>query len=162
MAIAQRRGSGVWEGLATKLARFMTDGGVPSGWSATWAARTERSDGQPSPEQARAADHLGCYATALSHALARAHAAPTGLQVGATFTLAPAGGEARVAAIDLEVRGHVPGLDQAGFEAMAGQIKPSCEFWAALAGTVEIRVRAFLVEPGPEQPIPPSLAERFA
>jgi osmotically inducible protein OsmC len=140
----------------------MTDGGVPSGWSATWASRTERSDGPPSPEQAHAADHLGCYATALSHALARANAAPSGLQLRASFSLGQAGGESRVAAIDLEVRGHVPGLDQASFEAMVRQVKPSCEVWATLAGTVEIRVRAFLVEPGPEQPIPPSLADRFA
>jgi osmotically inducible protein OsmC len=46
--------------------------------------------------------------------------------------------------MDLDVRGKVPGLDQAGFEKVAGQAEQGCPISNALRNNVQIRVQARL------------------
>jgi OsmC-like protein len=56
-------------------------------------------------------------------------------QVGAGF---------KVTTMDLDVRGKVPGLDQAGFEQVAQQAEQGCPVSNALRNNVQIRVQAHL------------------
>jgi osmotically inducible protein OsmC len=54
------------------------------------------------------------------------------------------GGGVKVSTMDLHVRGRVPGLDQAGFEAAARQGEQGCPISNAIRNNVDIRLRAEL------------------
>jgi osmotically inducible protein OsmC len=114
-----------------------------------WTSRTERADVDPTPDEPHAAEHITCYGAALAHALVQAGTPPVALE--ATASLAPARAAGGSLAVDLEVRGQVPGLDQAGFEQFARAVEPGCAAWNALAGSHAIRVNATLQETADEQ-----------
>ena len=50
----------------------------------------------------------------------------------------------RITKMHLEVRGQVPGLDQAGFEAAAQKAKEGCPVSQALKGNVQMELDARL------------------
>jgi len=110
----------------------------------TWASRVERSDGRTSPEELLAAAHAGCYAMAFSHALAQAGTPAESLDVNATSTFEQVGEGFKVTTMVLDVRGKVPGLDQATFEKVAQQAEQGCPISNALRNNVQIRVNAHL------------------
>ncbi len=110
----------------------------------TWPARTERSDGKTSPEELLAAAHAGCYAMAFSNTLAKAGTPAEKLLVNATSTLEQVDGQFTVTTMNLDVRGHVAGLDQAGFEQAAQQAEQGCPVSNALRNNVQIHVKAHL------------------
>ena len=144
--MAVSRASVVWEGdLAGGSGRVSVDSGTFSELPVTWAARTSRPDPNTSPEELIAAAHAACYAMALSHTLASAGSVPERLSVSAVchFTPLDAGGFS-VSAIDLDVHGRVPGLDQAGFELAAREGEEGCPVSNAVRGNVEIRLTATL------------------
>lgn len=107
----------------------------------TWASRSTESNGLTSPEELIAAAHASCYSMALSHALNGAGTPPEELRTSATVTFVPGTGITRSA---LTVVGRVPGLDADGFEAAAQAAKDGCPVSKALAGNVELSVRARL------------------
>jgi osmotically inducible protein OsmC len=111
----------------------------------TWKARTEESEGLTSPEELLAAAHAACYAMAFSGVLARAGTPATSLEVQATATFAPKeGGGWHVQSMQLDVRGEVPGIDQARFEEAAREGEAGCPISNALRGNVDIGVSATL------------------
>jgi len=110
----------------------------------TWASRTERSDGKTSPEELMAAAHAACYAMAFSHTLAQAGTPAERLAVSATCTFEQVEGGFKISTMDLNVRGKVPGLDEAGFEQVARQAEQGCPVSNALRNNVQIRVNAHL------------------
>jgi osmotically inducible protein OsmC len=110
----------------------------------TWASRTARSEGKTSPEELIAAAHSSCFAMAFSGGLTEAGTPPDSLDVTAVVTFAETAAGFRVASSRLEVRGVVPGLDQAGFAAAAEAAKDGCPVSQALRGNVEITVVATL------------------
>ncbi len=111
----------------------------------TWKARTEDADGMTSPEELLAASHAACYAMAFSGVLARAGTPATSLEVEATATFAPKeGGGWHVQSMQLDVRGDVPGIDQARFEEAAREGEGGCPISNALRGNVDIGVSATL------------------
>lgn len=147
MADAQRRAHAVWEGSLGQGSGTVTleSSGLGGTLPATWASRTARSDGKTSPEELIAAAHATCYSMALSHILGEAGTPPEKLETDAVCTFAPAeGGGFRIAAVDLTVKGTVPGVDAAGFAAAAAQAKDGCPVSQALKGNVEISVAAVL------------------
>jgi osmotically inducible protein OsmC len=107
----------------------------------TWKARTERPDPKTSPEELIAAAHAACYAMALSHTLAGAGHTATELQVGAVCHFEPGVG---ITKMGLDVRGSVPGLDEAEFQRLAREGEASCPVSGALRGNVEISLTATL------------------
>jgi lipoyl-dependent peroxiredoxin len=108
----------------------------------SWPARTEESSGgKTSPEELIAAAHASCFAMALSHGLAQAGNAPERLQTSAAVTFVPGTGITKVA---LSVRGTVPGLDAAGFQAAAEDARQNCPVSQALAAVPEITLDASL------------------
>ena len=129
-------------------------GTVSSGTSAqftdlpvSWASRTEDPEGRTSPEELLAAAHASCYAMALSGALARNGTPPEHMHVSAAVTFDKVGDAWTVTRSELDVVGVVPGLDEAGFDAIAGEAKDGCPISRALAGNVELSVHSTVEEP---------------
>jgi len=101
--------------------------------------------GVTSPEELIAAAHSSCFAMQLSAVVAEAGGTPRSLEVDADVRLRPdpAGG-LMIDRIVITVRGHVDGMDEAGFLAAAQQAAASCPVSKALTGTT-ITVDAALV-----------------
>ena len=146
MAKAERRAEVEWQGnLIQGSGKVVSVGsGAFGNLPLTWAARTESSDGKTSPEELMAAAHAGCYAMAFSHSLALAGTPSERLTVNATCTFEQVGGGFKVSTMVLDVRGKVPGLDQAGFEKAAQQAEQGCPVSNALRNNVAISVNAHL------------------
>jgi osmotically inducible protein OsmC len=98
----------------------------------TWAARAEHKPGATSPEELLAAAHAACFSMALSNGLGQAGHPPEQLDVSAEVTFQPGEG---ITGIVLSVRGRVPGIDEAGFQAAAASAKENCPVSKALTGT---------------------------
>jgi osmotically inducible protein OsmC len=145
MPAARSRANVVWEGdLAKGKGNLNVESGILTNQEITWAARTQRVKGTTSPEELLAAAHAGCYAMAFSSTLAKAGTPPTRLLVDATATFEVTEAGARITAMELEVHGVVPGLDQARFEELARQGEQGCPVSNALRNNVQISVKAHL------------------
>ena len=140
------RASATWRG------NLATGGGTTSAVSSgrfidlpvSWAARTEAHGGKTSPEELVAAAHASCFAMALSAGLARAGLTATRLDVTASVTFDKVGDAWTVVSSDIEVKGAVPGTDQAAFTAAAEGTKENCPISRALKGNVKLGVNATL------------------
>lgn len=147
MVLAERRANVVWEGdLAHGAGSITLASGALAEFPVTWASRTERSDGKTSPEELIAAAHASCFSMALSHALAEAGTPPERLEVSALATLDAIDVGLRITTMDLGVRGRVPGLDAAGFQAAAEGAKAGCPVSNALTGVDIVLASAVLEE----------------
>lgn len=145
MATIERTTETVWRGdLAAGSGMIEFNSGAFSNAPVTWASRTESSDGKTSPEELIAAAHSSCFAMAFSHTLTGDGNKPTSLAVTATVGLEPAGEGFAVTTSDLMVRGKVPKLDQAAFQAAAERAEQGCPVSNALRGNVKITVTATL------------------
>ncbi len=146
MLKAERRAEVEWQGsLIQGSGRLVSVGsGAIGNLPITWASRTERSDGKTSPEELIAAAHAACYAMAFSHGLAQAGTPAERLTVDATCTFEQVEGGFKISTMVLDVRGKVPGLDQAGFEKAALQAEQGCPVSNALRNNVAISVNAHL------------------
>ena len=145
MPLAERRASATWAGNLTKgSGRVKSGSGAIAEIPVTWASRVERSDGKTSPEELVAMAHASCYAMALSHTLSEAGHEPQQLDVTANCQLESIPGGIKVATINLEVTGKVPGVDQAQFEELARKGEQGCPISNALRGSVQINLKAKL------------------
>ena len=147
MPMAERRAEVVWEGNLTQGKGTITStgsGAFSAGLPVTWASRVERSDGRTSPEELIAMAHASCYAMAFSHTLNEAGTPPQQLHVSAVVTVEQVPGGIKVGESRLEVRGKVPGIDQATFEELARKGEQGCPISNALRNNVQITVKATL------------------
>jgi osmotically inducible protein OsmC len=146
MAVAERTARVLWQGnlLEGNGELTLESSSVLQGQPVTWAARTETPAGRTSPEELLAAANASCFSMALSGALDRAGTPPERLQVSATAAFDKVGDAFKVTTMDLEVRGRVPGADQAAFEKAAQEAGQNCPISAAISGNVDIRVTATL------------------
>lgn len=146
MATAERQAHALWEGslIEGRGELEFASSGIGR-YPVTWASRVERADGRTSPEELLAASHAACYAMAFSHTLATGGHPAERLHVTATVSLNPKeGGGFQVTASALEVRGKVPGLDQAAFQETAERAEKGCPISNALRGNLSITVAATL------------------
>jgi lipoyl-dependent peroxiredoxin len=145
MPIATRAAEIVWEGaLASGTGTLSSGSGALGQLPVTWASRTERPDGKTSPEELIAAAHASCFAMALALVLGENHASPERLAVNAACTLDEVDGAPRITTVALNVRAHVPGLEQASFEQAVERAAGLCPVSNALRGNVEISVQSEL------------------
>ena len=147
MAMAERRAEVVWEGSLTQGKGNITStgsGAFSGGLPVTWASRVEKSDGRTSPEELIAMAHASCYAMAFSHTLAEAGHTPERVDVTANVQLESIPGGIKVATVNLEVTGKVPGLDQAKFEELARKGEQGCPISNVLRGNAQINLKATL------------------
>ncbi len=145
MPLAERTARATWKGdLMSGGGEFTVDSSVGGPHAVSWAARTESPGGKTSPEELIAAAHATCFSMALSNGLAKDGHPAEQLDVTATCVLDRVDGKPRVTEVRLHVRGRVPGMDAAGFEAAAGTAKDGCPVSNALKGNVRISVSAEL------------------
>ena len=143
---AIRRAEGTWSGALATGAGTVTavSSAAFSKLPVSWAARTEASDGQTSPEELLAAAHAACFSMALSGALGRAGTPPDRLDVSADVTFDKLDAGWRVVSSALTVRGWVPGSNAADFIAAAEATRDGCPISQALIGNVALSVEATL------------------
>ena len=135
--------SAVWEGgLRGGKGKFSAGSGAFAG-DYTFATRFEGAKGT-NPEELIAAAEAACLSMALSAGLEAAKTPPTRISTKAECTVEKVGDGFRITKMHLEVRGQVPGLDQAGFEAAAQKAKEGCPVSQALKGNVQMELDARL------------------
>jgi osmotically inducible protein OsmC len=109
----------------------------------TFATRFEGRSGT-TPEELIAAAHAACISMAVSGGLERAGTPPRRITTQASCTIEPVDGKQRITTILLTMRGEVPGIDQAAFEAAAMSAKENCPVSKALMNNVRIELSATL------------------
>lgn len=144
MPSAQRRAEVRWRGSLTggSGSLNLASSGALSDAQISFPARTGDPDGKTSPEELIAAAHAGCYAMALSNVLSESGHEPEELEVSAEVTFDM--GQLKITSSVLEVRGRVPGLDEAGFREVAEKAEQGCPVSNALRNNVEITLNASL------------------
>jgi osmotically inducible protein OsmC len=132
----QSRATAQWEGdLMSGKGRTSAASGTFRDAGLSWKARTESGAGgsATTPEELLAAAHASCFSMALSHALAQGGHPATRLETTCTVDFGPKkGGGFEVRSSALEVRGVVPGIDEAAFRKAAEGAKDGCPVSAAL------------------------------
>jgi osmotically inducible protein OsmC len=122
-----------WEGdLMSGRGTTSAASGIFRDAGLTWKARTEGT-GATTPEELLAASHASCFSMALSHGLATGGHPARRLETSCVVEFGPKqGGGFEVKSSALEVKGWVPGIDQAAFAKAAEDAKNGCPISSAL------------------------------
>jgi osmotically inducible protein OsmC len=135
--------SAVWEGgLRAGNGRFKANSGAFGG-AYSFGTRFEGTTGT-NPEELIAAAHAACLSMALAAGLERAGTPATRIATKATATIEKLEPGFRITNMHLEVRGSVPGIDQAAFAKAAEGAKDGCPVSNALKGNVTFHLDAAL------------------
>lgn len=110
----------------------------------TWASRTEAPEGKTSPEEMIAAAHSSCFAMAFSKQLKDKGGDVRELRVHATSSFEKTDAGFRLTRMLLDARGKVDGVDADTFNEAAEAAKVGCPVSNALAGNVQIELKASL------------------
>ena len=133
----------VWEGgLRDGRGQFNGRSGIIQG-SYAFSTRFEGAQGT-NPEELIAAAHASCLSMALSGVLEKAGTPATRITTTASATIDKVGDGFRITRMRLEVRGEVPGVDQAAFAKAAEGAKDGCPVSQALKGNVPFELDARL------------------
>jgi osmotically inducible protein OsmC len=132
-----------WEGgLRAGRGQFNGESGVIQG-SYSFQTRFEGTKGT-NPEELIAAAHASCLSMALSGVLEQAGSPATRITTTASATIDKVGDGFKITRMRLEVRGEVPGMDQAAFAKAAETAKEGCPVSQALKGNVPFELDARL------------------
>jgi osmotically inducible protein OsmC len=132
-----------WEGgLRGGRGQFNGKSGVIQG-SYSFTTRFEGAKGT-NPEELIAAAHASCLSMALSAGLEGAGTPPKRITTTASATIDKVGDGFKITRMRLEVRGEVPGIDQAAFAKAAEAAKEGCPVSQALKGNVPFEFDARL------------------
>lgn len=137
------KASATWEGvLRSGRGEFSAASGAFGG-EYSFPTRFEGKPGT-NPEELIAAAHAACLSMALSAGLEKAGTPSEKISTTAHCTLEVGADGANITKMRLEVRGRVPGIDQAAFEEAANASKEGCPVSKALKGNVEFELEATL------------------
>jgi lipoyl-dependent peroxiredoxin len=137
------KATAVWEGvLRTGKGRFEAGSGVFRG-DYSFPTRFEGAKGS-NPEELIAAAHAACLSMALAFGLETAKTPATSITTTAACTIDKVGDGFRITSMRLDVRGTVPGIDQAAFQKAADAAKEGCPVSQALKGNVRMELEAKL------------------
>lgn len=133
----------VWEGvLRSGKGHFQAGSGAFEG-DYSFRTRFEGARGT-NPEELMAAAHAACLSMALSAGLEKSGTPATRISTHASCTIDKVGDGFKITRMRLEVRGQVPGLDQAGFAKAAEDAKNGCPVSGALKGNLQLDLDAKL------------------
>jgi lipoyl-dependent peroxiredoxin len=133
----------VWEGvLRSGRGHFKAGSGAFEG-DYSFATRFEGARGT-NPEELIAAAHAACLSMALSLGLEKGGTPATRISTRASCTIDKVGDGFKITRMRLEVKGKVPGLDQAAFGKAAEAAKQGCPVSQALQGNVKLELDAKL------------------
>ena len=137
------KATAVWEGvLRTGKGHFEAGSGVFRG-DYSFPTRFEGAKGS-NPEELIAAAHAACLSMALAFGLETAKTPATRITTTAACTIDKVGDGFRITSMRLDVRGTVPGIDQAAFQKAADAAKEGCPVSQALKGNVRMELEARL------------------
>src|ERR1700733_4630362 len=118
------KGSAEWQGdLKSGSGTFTAGDSIAGEYS--FKSRFEDGPGA-NPEQLIAAAHAACFSMALAAALGDAGTPAESVKTAATVTLRFVDGAPTITAIALTTVASVPGIDDAGFKAIADGAKAGC------------------------------------
>ena len=135
-----------WKGTLVEGAGTIdyVSSGAFSRMPVTWASRTEDHGGRTSPEELLAAAHAACFSMALSSRLAKNGTPAAELKVVARVSFDKGDAGWGITRSAIEVRGTVPGIDDAAFQALAADAKANCPISRAINGNVDVTLDAAL------------------
>jgi lipoyl-dependent peroxiredoxin len=132
-----------WQGgLRDGKGQFNAKSGSFQG-SYSFSTRFEGAKGT-NPEELMAAAHASCLSMALSAELEKAGTPAKRITTTASATIDKVATGFRITRMRLEVRGEVPGVDQAGFAKAAEAAKEGCPVSQALKGNIPFELDARL------------------
>lgn len=137
-----RRANAEWKGtLKEGSGQLESESGAVTG-AYSFGSRFEEDTGT-NPEELIGAAHAGCFAMALSGALAKAGHAPESIRVEASVHLdKKEEGGFRISRIHLDCEARVPGIDDASFQEQVQGAKVGCPVSQALkALAIEVDAR---------------------
>ena len=144
MPLNQRRAEVTWNGnLIEGSGKLRVGSNAFPEQPLTFSARTEKQEGT-TPEELIAAALATCYSMAFSNTLKQAGNPPDQLETTVVASLDRVDGALKVTAMDIDVKGNVPGLEAAQFEELARTAEQRCPVANALRGNVEINLTASL------------------
>jgi osmotically inducible protein OsmC len=121
-----RKASAVWQGdLKSGKGSISTDSGTLKNTQYSFSTRFENGVGT-NPEELLAAAHAGCFTMALSAQLGGAGMTATKLETICTITLDKVGDGFSITKSHLDLVAHVPGADQAKFDAAVKGAESGC------------------------------------
>lgn len=132
----KRTGSAIWQGdLKTGKGTVSTESGVLSQTQYSFSTRFESGKGT-NPEELIAAAHAGCFTMALSAQLGESGLTPEKLETTATVTFDKTEAGWTVTNITLNVKGKVPGADDAAWNKATQGAKTGCPISRLLNTTI--------------------------
>ena len=136
----QSRATAQWEGdLMSGKGKTSAGSGIFRDAGLTWKARTEGANAT-TPEELLAASHASCFSMALSHGLAKGGHPAQRLETSCVVEFGPKqGGGFEVKSSALEVKGWVPGIDQAAFAKAAEDAKNGCPISSVLKIAMSVK-----------------------
>ncbi len=131
--VIQKNGSAHWTGgLKDGKGAITTESGALSSHPYGFNTRFEGVKGT-NPEELIGAAHAACFTMALSKMLGEAGLTATSLDTKAIVSLDKVGDGFGITAIELNLRGTVPGTDEQSFKEIANKAKEGCPVSQALA-----------------------------
>lgn len=111
----------------------------------TVASRISVPEEKTSPEELLAAAHGGCFTMSLATELSQGGTPPTSLETRVIVTMDEVEGKGhQIIHSQIEVRGEVPGCDEATFAQAAEAADVGCPFSALIRGIATVGVSASL------------------
>jgi osmotically inducible protein OsmC len=110
----------------------------------TLATRISNPDGKTSPEELVAAAVGSCFAMSLAGELTQAGTPPERLDVSSGCTVDEVDGRHLVTAVELVVRGRVPGIEPETFIRTAMEAEQACTMSTLVRASADVTVEATL------------------
>ena len=142
----KRRASATWKGsLKEGTGSLSAFGGVLNNTPFSFKTRFQSEDGKDgtNPEELMAAAHAGCFTMATGAELGRAGFTPDSLETTAVMTMDT--DTLTVTAIELTIKGSVPGVTAEQFQEIAEGAKANCIISRALSPDIKLTLNATLV-----------------
>jgi osmotically inducible protein OsmC len=137
----QKQGSAAWQGtLKEGKGTISTQSGALSAIPYGFKTRFEGVTGT-NPEELLGATHASCFTMALSMILGEAGFTADSLETKANVTLEKVGDGFEITAIQLMLRGTVPGIDQAKFQELANKAKVGCPISKVLKAPITLEAQ---------------------
>ena len=122
----QRKASAIWQGdLKSGKGNISTDSGTLKNTQYSFSTRFENGVGT-NPEELLAAAHAGCFTMALYAQLGGAGLTATKLETTCTISLEKVGDGFSITKSHLDLVAHIPGADQARFDAAVKAAETGC------------------------------------
>ena len=135
-----------WEGSGKQgRGQISTETGALKNYPYGFASRFEDDRRGTNPEEILGAAHAACFTMAFSFACDKAGFATSAVDTQAQVRLTPQGGGFVIDRIALTLKAVVPGIDEAGFQALAAAAKRDCPLSKALDSVPEIGLQATLL-----------------